>query len=296
MRGNVAVAGGMSRLACMSRSSPRPAPEIDRPLAEALARVRDGTHHDPFSVLGPHDGPAGRTVRAFQPDAVQLRCLQDGREAAYLQPVAGVPGAFVGPLPGNGPYRLEARYTDGATWVHDDPYRFGPVLGDIDEYLIGEGTHYRLWDALGAHVMAHEGVPGTHFAVWAPNARRVSVVGHFNAWDGRRHPMRRRGATGVWEIFLPGIAPGEIYKYEILGAYGHVQPLKADPVGFAAEVPPETASVVNGMVRYEWTDEGWMAARPANQRSAPISIYEVHLGSWRRGLGGETLDYATLAD
>ena len=144
--------------------------------------------------------------------------------------------------------------------------------------------------------MTHGGVEGTAFAVWAPNARRVSVVGHFNAWDGRRHAMRRRGATGVWEIFLPGIGIGEIYKYEILGAYGHVLPLKADPVGFASEQPPETASVVHGMPRHEWTDSGWMESRPADQRGEPISIYEVHLGSWRRGLDNEMLDYATLAD
>jgi len=280
----------------MSRSSPRPAPEIDRPLAEALARVRDGTHHDPFSVLGPHDGPAGRTVRAFQPDAVQLRCLQDGSEAASLQPVAGVPGAFVGPLPGNGPYRLEARYTDGATWVHDDPYRFGPVLGDIDEYLIGEGTHYRLWDALGAHVMAHEGVPGTHFAVWAPNARRVSVVGDFNAWDGRRHPMRRRGTTGVWELFLPGIGEGAVYKYEILGHDSVVQPLKADPVGFGSQHAPENASVVRRIDGYGWSDAGWMEARAdRNARTAPISIYEVHLASWRRRDDGRPISYVEAA-
>ncbi|KPQ18502.1 MAG: 1,4-alpha-glucan branching enzyme GlgB [Rhodobacteraceae bacterium HLUCCO18] len=280
----------------MTRSSPRPAPEIDRPLAEALARVRDGTHDDPFSVLGPHDGPTGRTIRAFQPDAAQLRALQDGTEATPLQPVAGVPGAFVGALPGDGAYRLEARNSEGATWVHDDPYRFGPVLGDIDEYLIGEGTHYRLWDALGAHVMTHEGVPGTHFAVWAPNARRVSVVGDFNAWDGRRHPMRRRGTTGVWELFLPDITEGAVYKYEILGQDGVVQPLKADPVGFGSQHAPENASVVRRIDGYGWSDGGWMETRAdRNARTAPISIYEVHLASWRRRDDGRPISYVEAA-
>ena len=187
------------------------------------------------------------------------------------------------------------RNAPGEEWLVHDPYGFGPVMGALDEYLLGEGRHEELYKRLGAHPVTHEGVEGTAFAVWAPNARRVSVVGPFNAWDGRRHPMRRRGATGVWEIFLPGILAGACYKYEILGAYGALQPLKADPVGFRAEIPPETASIVHGIPRHVWTDDGWMQARSADLRARPVSIYEVHLGSWRRTLEGEVLDYATLA-
>ncbi len=271
------------------------------PSPHEIEAILRGQHGDPFAILGMHrEAETGLvTLNVFRPDATEVTALDaKGKGIATLDRIGreGFFHACFNRRKKPFAYRLRCRNATGHEWELDDPFSFGSVLGEMDEYLIGEGRHEELYRRLGAHPKTHEGVEGTAFAVWAPNARRVSVVGHFNAWDGRRHPMRRRGATGVWEIFLPGIAPGEIYKYEILGAYGHVQPLKADPVGFAAEVPPETASVVNGMVRYEWTDEGWMAARPADQRSAPISIYEVHLGSWRRGLGGETLDYATLAD
>jgi 1,4-alpha-glucan branching enzyme len=252
----------------MTRLTAAPPPQIDRPLAEALARVRDGTHDDPFSVLGPHGG----TVRVFEPGAAQVHVVQ-GEASSPLHPVAGVPGAFVGALPeAMAPTGLTASTAGGDSWSFDDPYRFGPVLGEIDEYLIGEGTHHRLWDALGAHVMTHEGTEGTHFAVWAPNARRVSVVGDFNAWDGRRHPMRRRGGTGVWELFLPGIGEGAVYKYEIVGPDGAVLPLKSDPVGFGSQHAPENASVVRRIDGYGWSDGGWMAApRGNNARTAPIS-------------------------
>jgi 1,4-alpha-glucan branching enzyme len=170
------------------------------------------------------------------------------------------------------------------------------VLGEMDEYLLGEGTHRRLWQVLGAHLMTHEGVDGVHFAVWAPNAERVSVVGDFNVWDGRRNPMRRRGATGVWEIFMPGLAEGTPYKYEIKGPGGQVLPLKADPVGFGSEYPPANASVVR-RIAGDWQDAGWMETRAAKHTTdAPISVYEVHLGSWRRAPGNRMLSYAELAE
>jgi 1,4-alpha-glucan branching enzyme len=185
----------------------------------------------------------------------------------------------------------------GATWEFEDPFRFGPVLGEMDEYLLGEGTHRRLWQVLGAHVITHEGVAGTHFAVWAPNAERVSVVGDFNIWDGRRHPMRRRGPTGVWEIFVPGLGEGAAYKYEIRGSGGALMPLKADPVGFGSEHPPANASVVRRLGDEPWADGDWMAGRAARQSvDAPISVYEVHLGSWRRAPGDRMLSYLELAD
>jgi 1,4-alpha-glucan branching enzyme len=233
----------------MTRSTPRPPPQIDRALSEALARVRDGTHDDPFSVLGPHGG----TVRVFEPRAAQVLVVQ-GDTSSPLQPMAGVPGAFVGALPGDGPYRLEARSADGAVWDYDDPYRFGPVLGEIDEYLIGEGKHHRLWDALGAHVITHQGVEGTHFAVWAPmrSASRSSATSTAGT-DGATRCAN--AAARVWEIFLPGIGEGTVYKYEIVGADGLVLPLKADPVGFGSQHPPENASVVRRYRRL------WLARR-----------------------------------
>nr|WP_245544303.1 1,4-alpha-glucan branching protein GlgB [Oceanicola granulosus] len=247
--------------------------------------------------LASETGPI--VVNVFAPDASEVEVIDaKGKSACKLELInsEGFFHAALGRRKKPFPYRLRLRNPQGHEWEMHDPYAFGPVLGEMDEYLLGEGRHEEIYRRLGAHPMTHEGVEGTSFAVWAPNARRVSVVGHFNAWDGRRHPMRRRGATGVWEIFLPGIGRGETYKYEILGTYGHLQPLKADPVGFAAEVPPETASVVHGMVRHEWTDAGWIEARRPDQRADPISIYEVHLESWRRGDGNSMLDYAALAE
>nr|WP_089885996.1 1,4-alpha-glucan branching protein GlgB [Citreimonas salinaria] len=237
------------------------------------------------------------TVNVFAPDAAEVTvCDRTGAAVADLDRI-DAQGFFHAVIPGRtGPfaYRLKLRNAVGHEWEAIDPYAFGPWLGEMDEYLLGEGRHEELYLKLGAHTVTHEGVEGTAFAVWAPNARRVSVVGHFNAWDGRRHAMRRRGATGVWEIFLPGIGRGEVYKYEIVGAYGHLQPLKADPVGFRAELPPQTASVVHGMLRHEWTDDGWFKAQDRDQREQPISIYEVHPGSWRRGDGNTMLSYEAM--
>ncbi|MCL4135938.1 UNVERIFIED_CONTAM: hypothetical protein GTU68_000947 [Idotea baltica] len=182
------------------------------------------------------------------------------------------------------PFAYRLRFGAGEeVWEAQDPYRFGPVLGEIDEYLIGEGAHQQLWKVLGAHLVTHEGSEGTHFAVWAPNASRVSVVGAFNNWDGRRNVMRPRGQTGVWELFLPDVGEGAVYKYELLDGAGGLLPLKADPVGFGSEHPPQTASVVRELDRHDWLDADWMAKRQSRHRpDAPVSIYEVHLGSWRR--------------
>ncbi len=255
--------------------------------AKDAKRLIAGTHGDPFSVLGLHPFESGLVVRAFVPGADSIEVLDaiSGRKIASLAPVAGADGVFAG-LAGRRKNRFAYRLrisANGHVWTTDDPYRFGPVLGAIDEYLIGEGTHRRLWDVLGAHVIDHEGTSGTHFAVWAPAAQRVSLVGDFNGWDGRRHVMRNRGQTGVWEIFMPGIGDGEPYKYELLGPDGQLLPQKADPLGFGAEHPPKTASVVRQLNGHDWTDAGWMSRRAAlNRIDQPISIYEVHLGSWRR--------------
>ncbi|MDT8855671.1 1,4-alpha-glucan branching protein GlgB [Paracoccaceae bacterium Fryx2] len=264
---------------------------IDIASAQALA---SGAHGDPFSVLGLHQRGADWVLTVFAPGAERLEALADSDVA--LTPLAGVPGIFTGLMPGRVAYRLRAQ-GQGAVWEFDDPFRFGPVLGEMDEYLLGEGTHKRLWQVLGAHLITHEGVAGTHFAVWAPNAQRVSVVGDFNLWDGRRHPMRRRGATGVWETFLPGIAEGTIYKYELRGPDGALLPLKADPVGFGSEHAPANGSVVRRIGGADWADAEWMAARGTHQTiDAPISIYEVHLASWKRAPGNRMLSYLELAE
>ncbi len=266
------------------------------PLVEAGAAraIADGSHGDPFSVLGPHQKGKRWTVTAFVPGADRLTVLAATEVEAAAVP--GVPGLFVAEIGKNLPYRLRAGQGDNI-WEFEDAFRFGPVLGEMDEYLLGEGTHRRLWQALGAHAITHEGVEGTHFAVWAPNAQRVSVVGDFNVWDGRRHPMRRRGATGVWETFVPEIGEGTAYKYEIRGPGGAILPLKADPVGFGSEHPPKTASVVRRITGAKWADDRWLKERADRQTiDAPISIYEVHLGSWRRAPGDRMLSYQELAE
>ena len=179
----------------------------------------------------------------------------------------------------------------------ENSYCFGNFLGELDEHLIGEARHHELWRVLGAHVRAHEGVTGTHFAVWAPNAQRVAVVGDFNGWDARRHVLQNCGMTAVWKIFLPGVGEGAFYKYAITGPDGEALPLKADPVGFRSQHPPENASVVRDITGYSWRDAKWMEQRAGvNARTAPISIYEVHLGSWRRKAEGRPISYREAAE
>ncbi len=265
-------------------------------LAETFSQLESGRFADPFSILGPHEIKGKQTVTAFVPGAVTLAAISNGKEV-QLEKQPGTEAIFTGELHAAGHYCLKATNSADEIWEFEDPYRFGPVMGELDEYLIGEGKHYQLWRALGAHVMEHQGVNGTHFAVWAPNASRVSVVGDFNLWDGRRHVMRRRGATGVWELFLPGIGEGVAYKYEILAADGTLLPLKADPVGFGSQHPPSNASIVRDIRGYGWKDGEWMGSRAqCNDRSAPISIYEVHLASWQRMANGRAISYKEAAE
>ncbi|WP_066711254.1 1,4-alpha-glucan branching protein GlgB [Celeribacter ethanolicus] len=256
-------------------------PLIENDFADpkVLTQICEGRHDDPFSILGPHKIGRVRHVTVYDPGAEAMAALSGGKRYPLAR-VEGFKGLFHGKVTGTKPYLLEGK-SGKEVWKVDDAYRFGPVLGEIDEYLLGEGTHHHIWKALGAHVMEHEGTMGTHFAVWAPNARRVSLVGDFNAWDGRRHVMRRRGATGVWEIFMPLLGEGTPYKFEVMGAYGDIR-LKADPVGFGSQHPPETASVVRDISGYGWSDKAWIETRQKLQgRDQPISIYEVQLGSWR---------------
>lgn len=260
---------------------------------DVLTALNSGTCRDSFDVLGPHKSGNTGWITTFQPDAVEVVATVAGKQT----PLARISGdVFSAPVPGKA-YTLTMRYEDGSENTTRDPFSFDPVLSDFDQYLVGEGTHKELWRVLGAHVTKHQGASGVHFAVWAPNARRVSVIGDFNMWDGRRHPMRPVGGTGVWEIFLPGIGEGAHYKYQITGADGHVRD-KADPVGFGSQHPPEKASVVRDIGGYGWKDKSWMKDRATRaDRAQPISIYEVHLGSWRRRYddGGRPLSYQELA-
>jgi 1,4-alpha-glucan branching enzyme len=258
---------------------------------EAYA-VIEGRHCDPFHYLGPHVEGDVPLVRVFLPDAEGVAIVDEQGHERGLERIHDA-GLFEGPL-SNGArrYRVRARY-GGRLLEIEDPYRFPPILSDLDLYLLGEGTHMHLYDKLGAHPMRLEGVAGVAFAVFAPTARRVSVVGDFNSWDGRRHAMRVRG-NGFWEIFVPEVKPGDKYKYEIVGTDGRMLPLKSDPLAFATEVRPHTASIV---VDVDAIPQPQPAPAKANALDAPISIYEVHLGSWRRRPqeNGRWLTYRELA-
>jgi 1,4-alpha-glucan branching enzyme len=259
-----------------------------------LDRIVAREHPSPHDVLGAHADGGGVVVRAFRPAAAQVRVLRDGAAPVELEPVHPG-GVFAGVVPGATLplcYRLEVVYPDGNTFTFPDPYAFAPTLGDLDLHLAAEGRHEQLYERLGAHVRAIDEVPGTAFGVWAPAARAVSVVGDFNSWDGRLHAMRSLGASGIWELFLPGVGPGARYKYEILAATGELL-MKADPVAFACEPPPGTNSVVYRS-EHAWADAAWLSARAeVVPHAAPVSVYEVHLGSWREpGQSG----YRELAD
>ncbi|UYN95545.1 MAG: 1,4-alpha-glucan branching protein GlgB [Enhydrobacter sp.] len=258
--------------------------------AEALASA---CHADPFSLLGPRDGPEGRIVRVFLPGARSVEVLRRQDRSAIGTLVAGAPnGLFEGRVSDDAPYLLRI-FWPGAVQETEDPYAFGPLLGDVDLHLFNEGRHFELASALGANEAVHDGVAGVGFAVWAPNARRVAVVGDFNSWDARRHPMRLRYPSGVWELFVPRVSAGARYKFDIVGADGTRLPQKADPVAQQAEPAPATASLVAAPHRWPWRDTEWMEHRARRQApDAPVSIYEVHLGSWLRRDGEMSWDVA----
>ena len=255
---------------------------------EELHRLVSGVHHDAHSLLGPHAHDGGVTVRTLRPWATAVTVVVGDKRHDMRHESYGV-WVTVLPDPQVPDYRLEVAY-DGPPRTVDDPYRFLPTLGEIDLHLIGEGRHEELWRVLGAHTRSYDSaggmagtVQGTSFAVWAPSAQGVRLIGDFNYWDGRAHPMRAMGSTGVWELFVPGIGDGTHYKFEVLGKDG-VWRQKADPMAFMAEVPPATASVVF-TPDYEWGDGDWLRRRAeTDPLAAPMSTYEVHLGSWRQGL------------
>jgi len=265
-------------------------------LPEQAWAIIEARSHDPFAWLGRHPTQAGGVVvRAFKPRAAHMWLLADGKawpmpriEGTDLFELVWPEGDF------DTPYRFRIEDHQGHRWEEEDVYRFSPILGELDLHLIGEGNHFEKYKIMGAHVREHEGVEGVSFAVWAPSAQRVSVVGDFNHWDGREHQMRVRGTSGVWEIFIPGLTAGELYKFELRGAHGEVF-TKADPYGQQMEVRPKTASVVHDPHRYAWRDQAWMEQRAARQAlDQPFSIYEVHLGSWRRA-NGAFMNYREIA-
>ncbi len=271
---------------------------------DELQSLANGAHGDPGRLLGAHADGTGFIVRALFPRATRVEWLSTtpgGATESIEMPLVRKPGLFELRVENGTPpatYRFRVHEAGQPSRDVEDPYRFAPVLTDLDLHLFHEGTHYRAYEKLGAHPREHEGVRGVQFAVWAPNARRVSVAGDFNAWDGRAHPMRRRNHGGVWELFIPGIAPGALYKFEILSREGRPL-LKSDPFAFASEVRPQTASVVCPRGTYAWKDSKWMRHRAkADTLNGPISVYEVHAGSWRRNKdeGNRWLTYRELAD
>ncbi|MFF1381563.1 1,4-alpha-glucan branching enzyme [Streptomyces sp. NPDC058308] len=279
--------------ALLERPRSRPAtdsgPPPEAPLdAEDRHRLLSGTHHDPHAVLGAHPAPGGIAFVVLRPYAEAVRVVVDGR-SVRLNDVGDGFHSGVLPLASGASvretlpaYELRVTYEGRESELHD-PYRFLPALGELDLHLIGEGRHEQLWQALGAHPMTHQGTRGTRFTVWAPNARGVRVTGDFCHWDGTAHPMRSLGSTGVWELFVPGLDEGALYKFDITRPDG-THTVRADPMARRTEAPPATASVVE-VSRHEWRDEEWMRRRgdvPVHE--APFSVYEVHLASWRPGL------------
>ncbi|MDT0575704.1 1,4-alpha-glucan branching protein GlgB [Croceicoccus sp. F390] len=273
---------------------------IDHQMGAAASALLEGRLDDPFAWLGRHQTGDDDVVRTFQPGAEAVAVLDGatGRELGLLEQTA--PGLFTGALASGRTrsaktgspaiYRLQIRWPGGAVQETEDPYAFGTVLTDFDLHLFAEGRHLELAHVFGAQPCEMDGISGVAFSVWAPNARRVSVVGEFNSWDGRRHPMRLRQSAGVWELFVPRIGPGTVYKYEIMGAHGGILQ-KADPLARQTERPPATASVVAAKPDFGWTDTEWMADRARRQApDAPIAVYEVHAGSWMKPDGDDAHD------
>jgi len=264
-------------------------------ISDGVRRLLAGAHHDPFDVLGCHRRGRFWHIKALLPGVTAVELVQAGARL----PMKRLPDTdlfSVSISAGSQPlYRLRSCDSAGHWHEFDDPYRFKPFIGDLDLHLFAEGRHQHLYRILGAHCCQHEGVAGVRFATWAPNADRVSVVGDFNAWHGLAHPMRVRGGSGVWELFVPGLTAGVNYKFEIRSKDGGLH-LKADPYGNAYEMRPATASVVQAPSEFAWTDSSWLEQRAQwDWQQAPVSVYELQLASWRRGEGGELLNYRDIA-
>ena len=266
-----------------------------QPVTDAFRRLHEGRHHDPFEVLGCHPQGGRWQVRALLPGTAEAQVLVAGRRHPMTR--LEQTDLFTCDIASDKPplYLLRWREGEGDWQQGEDPYRFGPTVGDLDLHLFGEGRHQHVYRVLGAHCCEHEGVPGVRFATWAPNAQRVSVVGDFNSWHGLRHPMRSRGPSGVWELFVPGLTAGGAYKFELRDAHGAVR-LKADPYGNRFELRPATAAIVCPPDEFQWGDSEWLQRRASwDWQHAPISIYELHPGSWRRDASGAFLNFRDMA-
>ena len=270
--------------------------------ADEVERFVGGEHSDPFRVLGPHRVGDGLEIRVFRPDARRIDIVLDqhAEEPIAAQKIQqdGFFCATVRNATRDLPYHIRVTAWDGSHYLTRDPYQYGPIMGEVDLHLFAEGQHWKIYDKFGAHLRTIGDATGVYFAVWAPNAQRVSVVGDFNGWDGRVNPMRKLIGSGVWELFLPGIKEGAHYKFEIRAQTGALL-LKSDPFAFFNQHGKSTASLVYDLERYGWNDGGWMESRRTrNWPSSPISIYEVHLGSWRRKAeeGNRHLSYLELAE
>ena len=264
-------------------------------LDAGIRRLLAGQHQDPFEVLGCHRVGGQWRLRALLPGAAEAQVVIDGE----CRPMVRKPRTdfFTLSIPGPDAPEYQLRWCrDQGEWRQGhDPYRFAPVIGDLDLHLFAEGRHEHIYRVLGAHCCEHQGVGGVRFATWAPNARRVSVVGDFNDWHGLSHPMRVRGLNGVWELFIPGLQAGHNYKFELFDAQGKLG-LKTDPYGNAFEMRPATAAIICPPDDYAWSDRRWMQAREHwDWQQAPISIYEFHPGSWRRAANGDFLNYRDMA-
>ena len=285
------------------------------PFQVEIETLVSGGHGDPFRILGPHledrEGKQALVIRAFHPDATEVAIVEWASGKRYPAVKIHPSGLFecllaAGTLPGGhgqlvdpSSYQIRMQFADGSVTSAHDPYAFPALLTDYDLYLLGEGTDYLNYEKLGSHVRVLAGVKGVEFAVWAPNAKRVSIVGDFNLWDGRLRPMRNRGSSGIWELFIPDLDEGALYKYEILSHVGNYLGLKSDPYGFSSELRPNTASKVVEIDRYQWKDASWLAARASHDwLHAPMSIYEVHAGSWKKKAdeGYRWFTYRELAD
>ncbi len=274
---------------------------------EEIASIVEACPSDPFGILGPHSfehgGETLLAVRAFVPGAKAMWLLPrdgDGDDAVPARRIheEGIFESIIGPVGEDFRYRWRVERTDDRIWEFEDPYRFGRVLTEYDIHLLSEGAHYHNYRKLGAHLKAVDGTEGVHFSVWAPNAQRVSVVGPFNDWDGRRHPMRSLAPSGLWELFLPAVEEGDLYKFEIRSNHDGRLLIKSDPYAFRFETRPQTASVVHELGKHEWKDDEWMreGRDRRNALDAPHSTYEVHLGSWMRGEDDRFLTYRELAE
>ncbi|MDC0706894.1 1,4-alpha-glucan branching protein GlgB [Stigmatella sp. ncwal1] len=274
-------------------------PAERQPIDTEIQQLLELRHSEPHHLLGIHPDGDGVVVRAYRPDATAIHVVPDFGGRVPMTHRKG--GIFEARLNGRDQvfnYLLEVEYPGNKTFTLRDPYSFLPTLGELDLYYAGQGRHERLWERMGAHLIHHNGVAGVSFAAWAPTAAGVSVVGDFNGWDGRLHPMRRMGASGIWELFIPEVGEGTRYKFEIRPNHGGAPLLKADPFAFRTEVPPATASVVHALNHFSWTDTQWLSTRSQGEPThKPWSVYEVHIGSWRRIVqdGDRPLTYRELA-